>query len=143
MFGSTFATAAGAASAAGAAAAGGGGADGARTGDSTNSQDPVNVLNNMFAGMNTTTVSCTLFAWYVYNCCSWMCLPLVCVDLDQEFLKESRGGGGNVSVKTESKSTKVVFTAWLKREHQNSKKKKKKTKQTEITPKSTILSKME
>ncbi|KIH43832.1 hypothetical protein ANCDUO_26156, partial [Ancylostoma duodenale] len=56
MFGSSFAAAAGAASAAGAAASGGGGgADGARTGESTNNQDPMNMLNNMFAGMNTNT----------------------------------------------------------------------------------------
>ncbi|EYC45987.1 hypothetical protein Y032_0412g984 [Ancylostoma ceylanicum] len=56
MFGSSFAAAAGAASAAGAAASGGGSADGARSGDSTNNQDPMNMLNNMFAGMNTNTM---------------------------------------------------------------------------------------
>ncbi|KAK6731808.1 hypothetical protein RB195_007955 [Necator americanus] len=59
MFGSSFSAAA---SAAGAAAGGTGGTGAARNTESSNNQDPVNMLNNMFAGMNTTTDPEVLYA---------------------------------------------------------------------------------
>ena len=59
MFGSSFAAAANA----GAAGSAAGGTDATRTTQPQNNQDPMNMLNNMFAGMNATTVSLVLHLW--------------------------------------------------------------------------------